>query len=334
MLRIFAGDPFLARRAASSALAELRASDPSLEVARPEASAAAVGQALQQGGLFGRVALFLDLEEAWTGSGGKAERDALMAALEASAGSGADAIVLDPNATPARQKRWQGLGDLQLIPTPKYGNLQRWVRSELGAAGVRARGDVAETLAELFGDDLPGILGEIQKLTLLSGEVDAEQVRRLAQRPAARSAFDLIDAITAGDAASALRIARTLLSIGEAPVRVMAALNWNLDLVARCTALALRTPRIGDADAARELGSSPYPTKRALAVAKRLDERRLAAMVARSVAAEVSMKSGRNPEWALESTVLHLAELFADPRAQSRPRAAPTAAPGGVRPAR
>jgi DNA polymerase III delta subunit len=314
VLQIFAGDPFLSRRAALAALSELRSSDATLEVARPEASAAAVTSALQQGGLFGRVAVFLDLEEAWTGSGQKGDREALYEALEGARealAGGAEAIVLDPNATPARQKRWQGLGELRLVPTPKYANVQRWVRSELQAAGIKAGGDVADTLAELFGDDLPGILGEIQKLLLVGDVVDAELVRRLAQRPAARSAFDLIDAITAGDAAQALRITRTLQGAGEAPVRVMAALNWNLDLVARCTALALRDPRIGDAAAARELGSSPYPTKRALALAKRLDEVRLAAMVARSVAAERAMKGGRDPQWALESTVLGLADLFA-----------------------
>jgi hypothetical protein len=48
-----------------------------------------------------------------------------------------------------------------------------------------------------------------------------------------------------------------------------------------------------------------------LALAKRLDEVRLAAMVARSVAAERAMKGGRDPQWALESTVLGLADLFA-----------------------
>ncbi len=317
MLQVFAGDAFLARRAALDALAELRAGDAALEVVRLDEGLRAdeVREALGQGGLFGRVALFVDLDEAFSGTGQNAERAAVIEALaghgEALATGVADAVVLDASATVARQKRWRDLGHLRVLPTPRFGNLTRWVAQELQAAGVTVRGDVAGMLGDLFGEDLPGIAGEVAKLALLEGAITPERARAIAHRPAARSAFDLTDAIAAGDAASALRTARGLLEVGEAPVRVMAVLAWQIDLVVRCAALALRDPEVTPEVAARELKSSPYPTKKALAVARGLDEVALADLAGRTVAADVAMKTGRDPAWALESVVIDLAGRFA-----------------------
>ncbi|MBW6457110.1 MAG: hypothetical protein K0A98_14615 [Trueperaceae bacterium] len=348
MLQVFAGDAFLARRAALAALAELREADPALEVVRLDEGLQAddVREALGQGGLFGRVALFIDLDEAFSGAGQNAERTAVIDALavvyggadagqgEALAGGAADAVVLDAAATAARQKRWRGIGRLRVLPTPRFGNLTRWVAQELEGAGVTVRGDVAGTLVDLFGEDLPGIVGEVAKLGLLDGAITPERARAIAHRPAARSAFDLTDAIAAGDAASALRIARGLLEVGEAPVRVMAVLAWQIDLVVRCAALAMRDPEVTPEAAARELKSSPYPTKKALAVARGLDEPALAELAKRTVAADVAMKTGRDPAWALEYVVIDLAARFArratgpgrqtKGAAASRPRPAPS----------
>lgn len=316
MLQTFAGDAFLARRAALKALADLRETDPALEVVRLDEGlqAEAVREALGQGGLFGRVALFIDLDEAFSGAGQNAERTAVIDALaghsEALAAGVPDAIVLDASATAARQKRWRGLGQLRVLPTPRFGKLTRWVAQELEAAGVTVRGDVAGTLVDLFGEDLPGIAGEVAKLGLLEGAITPERVSVIAHRPAARNTFDLTDAIAAGDAASALRTARGLLEVGEAPIRVMAVLAWQIDLVVRCAALALRDPEVTPEAAARELKSSPYPTKKALGVAGGLDEAALADLAQRTVAADVAMKTGRDPAWALESVVIDLAALF------------------------
>jgi DNA polymerase-3 subunit delta len=316
MPRVYTGDPFLARRSAIQTLSEWRQGDPTLEVVRldDQITAERVTQALGQGGLFGRTALFVDLDEAF-GTGQTAERNAVLDALEGAASAGAapddDVLVLDSAATPARKKRWATFAELVDQPTPRYGALTAWVQKELQRVGVNARGNVAATLTDLFGDDLPGIAGEVEKLALVDGAITPERVVAIAHRPAARSAFDLADAIAAGDAAAAIKVARGLLALGEEPIRVMAALSWQMDLIARCTALVLDQPRITAAVAAKALKASEFPTKKALAVAQRLDEPRLAAVVARTVAADAGMKSGRDPAWMLESLVVDLATAFA-----------------------
>jgi DNA polymerase-3 subunit delta len=314
-VRAFVGDPFLARRAARTALDDARAragvaADAVVRLGEG-LSATEVADALGQGGLFGPAVLWLDLDEAFVGAGHTAARNAVLEAL-AAAGE-AEVVALDASATPARQKRWRALGDLAVLPTPRYAGVARWVAQELKEAGVALRGDVAGALADAFGDDLPGLAGEVVKLALLGEPVTPERALEVAHRPAARSAFDVVDALAAGDAALALGLVRGLLAQGEAPVRVHAALAWHVELVARCTALALRDPGVGKDEAARALGTSPYPTGRALDVARRLDEPTLAAAVRATVAADVAMKTGRDPEWALESCVLTLVATLGAP---------------------
>jgi DNA polymerase III subunit delta len=153
---------------------------------------------------------------------------------------------------------------------------------------------------------------------VLGEAITPERALEIAHRPAVRTAFDVVDAISAGDAARALTLVRDVLAQGEAPVRVHAALAWHVDLVARCTALALRDPRVSKEEAVRALGTTPYPTGRALEVARGLDEATLGAAVRATVAADVAMKSGGDPEWALESCVLGLARVLGS-RSRARP---------------
>lgn len=315
-LRVFAGDPFLARRQALAALAAARRADPHAEVIRlgEGLTPAAVVAALAQGGLFGSVVVFVDLDEAFTGAGQTAARNAAIDAIAAAAPTAPTTIVVDATATAPRQRKWTELGSLTTVPTPRYGALKGFVAQALREAGVITRGDVAQALADLFADDLPGILGEIEKLALLEGPITPERARAVAHRPAARTAFDLVDAIAAGDAGAASTIARGLLDLGEEPIRVMAALAWQIDLIARCTALLHGEPRVTAEEAARRLKASPFPTKKALAVARYVDEAMLTRLVARTVAADVAMKTGRDGSWALESVAFDLASTFAAAR--------------------
>ncbi len=332
MVHVFVGDPFLARRSARAALAEVAAAAgvgaASIRRFGEGITAEGLGDALGQGGLFGRVVAFLDLDEAFVGAGHTAARNAVLDVLERA--DDAEVVVLDASATPARQKRWAALGQVVDQPTPRFGQRTRWLANELKAAGVVVRGDVAGALADAFGDDLPGLAGEVAKLAVLDGPITPERALDVAHRPAQRSAFDLVDTLAAGDAAAALALVRHLLEGGEPPVRVHAALAWHVDLVARCAALTLRDPLVGKDEAVRTLKTSPYPTGRALEVARGLDEPTLAAITAATVHADVAMKTGRDPAWALEACVLTLVARFG-----ARKRAARQRAPnrtGGQRP--
>jgi DNA polymerase III delta subunit len=322
VVRVYSGDPFLAGRAFREALSAARAGGAEVVRLGEGLDANALRDALSQGSLFGPSVVALDLDEAFGASG----RDATgprNAVLDALAGApGGDVHVLDPTATPARLTRWRSFAEVHHQPTPRFGALARWVRDELARAGVATTGDVAGTLVDLFGEDVAGIASEIAKLRALDERFTPERVRLLVHRPAARSAFDLVDALAAGDAALALRLAHALLLAGEPPLRVMGALGWQLDLIAGCVALRA-AGAVDEGEAARSLKAPPFAVRKALAVASRLDERSLGPILTTFVRADERMKGGGDPEWGLEACVLELAEALAPSvygeRGQGRP---------------
>lgn len=312
VIHVFSGDAFLAARAFANAVRET-SRERGLEVVHlaEGLDEERLRAALAQGGLFGRPLLALDLDAAFAGaSGATAERNALVALLEA-APDDACVMVLDPAATPARQKRWRSLGRLEHVPTPRYGNLVRWVRTELEALGLRTRGDVAATLADLFGEDLPGIVAELSKLRVLDEELTPQRVTELVQRPAARNAFHLIDAVMAGDAATAFATLDALLQAGEPPIRVMGAFGWQVDLVAGCVGLRDADPAVDKDRAAAALKANPFATGKALAIAGRLDEAGLRSLIETVVAADTAMKRGGDAVWHLHACVWRAARLMA-----------------------
>src|SRR5690606_29270482 len=222
--------------------------------------------------------------------------------------------VLDQEATPARIKNWREIGEHLETPTPRYEALPRWVTKELDANQVTDDRDVPSTLAELFGEDVAAIASEIAKLTALDEKFTAERVRQLANRTAVHDAFDLIDAIAKGAAATALQITRQLLAEGEAPQRVLGALVWQFMLVAKALAFAISengseaagsrpdartSPQALAGKAATALKVRPFVAQRALTLAAVLDERSLREAMSDLLDADVAAKSGGDPEWAL-----------------------------------
>ena len=310
MILSFSGDPFLAERAARRALGdEGLAPHEVLEMGEgmhPDE----VRRAASQGGLFGRVGLLLDFDAAFHAQAGVKPRNEVIRVLREIAAD-VVVVVLDSGATPSRQRAYRELGRHVHLPTPRFERLAAWVRAELEAAGVRAARDVPDALADLFGEDLPAIVSEIGKLAVLDETLDAARVRAVANRPAARDAFDLIEAIARGDAAAALATLRTLLDGGESPQRIFGALGWQFLLVAKAVGLTERDGRVDGGRAAAELGARPFAARRALGIAAGLDEARVARILSALLAGDVRGKTGRDAAGALERVVIDLTDVLA-----------------------
>lgn len=308
MILAFSGDPFLATRAARRALrARGFHAEETTELAEGM-SAEGVAQVAAQSGLFGQVALLLDFDAAFKGQGGVKPRNEVLKVLE---GVPQDTlvVVLDLAATAARQKTYKALGEHEHLPTPRFSALTHWVRQELLAEGLEFEGDVPETLADLFGEDLPGIAAEIQKLAVLDETLTSERVREVVNRPAARDAFDLVEAVSQGDARRALSVTRSLLAQGEAPPRVLGALTWQYNLVARCVGLKEGRARVDAGLVTQTLKVKPFVAQKALALAKPLDEAGLKVLLTALLEADVAMKTGGDEVWALEALALKLCAL-------------------------
>ena len=305
MILSFSGDPFLVARAARRALrARGFPAEHTTELGEGM-SAPVVAQIAAQSGLFGQVALLLDFDAAFKGQAGVKPRNEVLKVLE-NVPPDTLVVVLDLGATPARQKTYNALGTHEALPTPRFNALTHWVRQELHAAEVETEKDVPDTLADLFGEDLPGIAAEIQKLAVLGETLTSERVREIVNRPASRDAFDLIEAVSNADTRRALSICRSLVAQGEAPPRVLGALTWQYNLVARCVGLKEGRARVDAGLITQTLKVKPFVAQKALALSKHLDEAGLKRILTSLLRADVAMKTGKDEVWALESLALEL----------------------------
>ncbi len=307
MILVFSGDPFLAARAARRALAARGFKAHEITELAEEMTAPQVDQLASQSGLFGQSALLLDFDAAFKGQAGVKPRNEVLKVLEK--GSKSLIVVLDVAATPARHKVYTAIGELEHLPTPRFNALSHWVREELRAKGLRFDDEVPQTLADLFGEDLPGIAAEVEKLAVLDETLTSARVRRVVNRPAARDAFQLIEVAAKGDAKAALSVCRSLLSQGEAPARVVGAITWQYNLVARCVGLKADRARLDASVVAQTLKVKPFVAQKALVLARDLDEASLRRLLSAILEADMAIKSGKGEAWALEALTLRLAGL-------------------------
>lgn len=309
MITAISGDPFLAQRAARRLLQAKGFRPEEVTELAETITAPQVSQLAAQSGLFGQSALLLDFDSAFKGQAGVKPRNEVLKALEATP---ADTfiVILDLEATVARQKAYKALGEHHHFPTPRFNALIHWVRQELEAAQVRFDPDVPETLVDLFGEDLPGIAAEVTKLAVLDAHLSSARVRAIVNRPAARDAFDLIEAVAKGEAAQALAVCQSLMAQGEAPPRVLGALSWQFNLVARTVALQESRGRVDAGLISQTLKVKPFVAQKALAIARQLTEASLHRVLKAMLEADVAMKTGKDEAWALESLALSLAAIF------------------------
>jgi len=281
----FTGDPFLARRAAR-AEAELRGLEWRLLPPEPQQ----VRQAAS-GGLFGPGGAIVDLRDV-----SEAEWKELRGVLEAVP---EESLVLlyDPKPTSARS-RWLGKhSEKRDHPTPRYRDKVRWVTNEMKRMGLKAPAAVAHYLGELEAD-LEAIHAELEKLTLLEGPLTLERVKAVVALEPPLSSFDLVDAAAAGRFERAMELLRDLLQRGEEPLRILGALSKHYTRAALLWA-ELQERGLSDKEAAALLKMHPFPAKKLLQYAKRLDETRLLWYLDALAQAELAAKTGRNPELAL-----------------------------------
>lgn len=214
--------------------------------------------------------------------------------------------VLDENPPASRVKLYESRGEHHSSPAPqKTGDVAGWVTGRARGLGLKLDREAALYLAEVFGPDLTGIAGELNKLTLLDPPHSADLVRRVVGREPPGDSFALLGAATTGRPGEAVTQLRRLLA-GEDPFKLLGAVVWQYSLVARCVALTQEEGRVTEAVAAQRLGVKPYPAKKALDVARRLSEDKVRAHLARILDADVAMKRGLDPGATLERLIVQL----------------------------
>lgn len=265
-------------------------------LAGEDVTAEALGPHLSPG-LFGDGGVIVDLE------GVKPDK----ALLELLSGAPVTVAVLDEAPPATRLKVYEGKGEVNASAAPtKTGDVAGWVMGRAKKQKLPLDKDAALYLAEVFGADLTGIAGELLKLDLLDGPHTREAVQRVVGREPPGDSFAMLGAATAGKPGEAVMQLRRLLASGEDPFKLMGAVVWQYSLVARCVALLQEEGRVNENVAAQRLGVKPYPAKKALEVARRLNEAKIRAHLGRILDADLAMKRGLDAGVTMERLIVQL----------------------------
>lgn len=147
-------------------------------------------------------------------------------------------------------------------------NLPKWIASRLAQQGQHTSQQTLEFLAHQVEGNLLAANQEVQKLGLLypQGELADATVREAVLNVSRYDAFQLGDAVLAGDAARTVRILQGLQDEGESAVAVMNPLMWVLRPLVRIKQAEMRGENVMNAMTnARIYGDKQSLVKRALA---------------------------------------------------------------------
>lgn len=154
--------------------------------------------------------------------------------------------------------------NLEEVPASQ---LPKWIGARLAQQGQQASAATLEFLAHQVEGNLLAANQEVQKLALLhpAGELSDEAVRQAVLNVSRYDAFQLGEAVLAGDSARTVRILQGLQDEGENAVAVMNPLMWVLRPLLRIKQAELRGENVVQAmTSARIFGERQALVKRAL----------------------------------------------------------------------
>ncbi|HZQ16208.1 MAG TPA: DNA polymerase III subunit delta [Gaiellaceae bacterium] len=245
-------------------------------------------------GLFGSGRLVLvEGAEAWKAADAKA----VAAYLDAPTPGTTLALVADElRKDSPLAKAVAGRGECLLWDVPAKA-VTRWIAEQFRLQGVKADAEACRLLADLVGDDLYELAGEVEKLATWAGggEVTEADVETLVAARADSPPWTLTDAWGSRDVGGVLRAAERMLDRTGDPVsRTIPRLVASLTKHVRNARAAHRLEEQGAtvADAAAALGLKPYPAQKLFAQIRNWSGEELDAAVIRLARLDHALKGG------------------------------------------
>jgi DNA polymerase-3 subunit delta len=184
-------------------------------------------------------------------------------------------------------------GEIREEAAPKPWELPKWVAERAREEGLQLDSEAAKTLIALAGPGQQRLAREVEKLALAvhpAGRASSEDVERLAAADAAPQAYELADAIAAGDLEAAMSLAEELESHGEPPGRLMFPVVRRLRDVQR--AATLLEAGVSEQEAAKALKAPPWLAKKTVSRAKKADRASLERALCVMAELEVELRGG------------------------------------------
>ena len=184
-------------------------------------------------------------------------------------------------------------GEVREYRAPKPWHLPKWCIERGRELGIELDGEAAKELVALVGTSQQRLSRELEKLALAlhpARTAGPGDVERLAARDAAPQAYDLADALVAGDLRATLALAEELEAHGERPGRLVFPIARRLREVHRAAVmLDAGTPeqKVGEA-----LKAPPWLAKKTVARAKKADVASLERALSVFAELEVELRGG------------------------------------------
>ncbi len=167
-------------------------------------------------------------------------------------------------------------GECRAYPAPKPWELPGWVAGRARELGLSIDKDAARALVDTSGPSQQALSRELEKLALAvhpKQAVTPDDVAEHASGAAAPRAYDLADAVAAGDVRAALALGEELLAAGERPAGLVFPVVRSLRQVHG--AVRLIDSGASEKQAAGKLGVPPWLAKKTLAKARHADRETL-----------------------------------------------------------
>ncbi|MEA2401430.1 MAG: polymerase subunit delta [Thermoleophilaceae bacterium] len=184
-------------------------------------------------------------------------------------------------------------GEVREYVAPKAWELPKWLLERGRELGLQVDQEAAKELVSLVGTSQQRLSRELEKLALSvhpSTNVTTADVEAAAARDTSPAAYDLADALVAGDLRATLALAEQLESHGERPGRLVFPVVRRLREVHRAAALLDRgvpESKVGEA-----LKAPPWLVKKTVARAKKADRAALERAICVFADLEIDMRGG------------------------------------------
>jgi DNA polymerase-3 subunit delta len=184
-------------------------------------------------------------------------------------------------------------GEVREYTAPKPWHLPKWCIERGRELGIELESESAKELVALVGTSQQQLSRELEKLALAvypRGTVSLGDVERLAARDAAPQAYDLADALVAGDLRATLALAEELEAHGERPGRLVFPIARRLREVHRAAVMldgGMSEQKVGEA-----LRVPPWLAKKTISRAKKADVAALERALSVFAELEVELRGG------------------------------------------
>jgi DNA polymerase III subunit delta len=181
--------------------------------------------------------------------------------------------------------------------------LAKWLAGEAKKQGANLTVADANYLVERAGASQQLLASELDKLVTYDPKISRENIDLLTVKTPQSKVFDLLDAAFAGDKERALELYEDQRAQKVEPQAIMAMIAWQLRLLE----LAKLGANKSSQQIAKDAGLSPYPVMKAQNLARKIDDNKLAAMVAEALEIDQKAKTKNiNLDEALKTYIVTL----------------------------